>query len=151
MKSLLTFKQQKGLSLIEVLLALTVSAMVIVMSTRYFWTANQAANITQATSQIQRITNASYQWLDANRQSDFADITLTALVSANLISANDQTNPWGGTITASVGQSDPTHVRITLASVPQTQCQALVRALATTAYTEISTCTADNTTYWGEF
>ena len=65
---MLTLKRsgQRGISLLEVMLSLSIIAIILVMATRYFRTANQSQQITNAVSMISGIVTAETQYAASN-------------------------------------------------------------------------------------
>ncbi len=66
------FNKPRGFSLIELLLVIAVSALITLVAVHYFSSSRFNLKITSAVSQIQKISNASYQWLGAQKQLDLS-------------------------------------------------------------------------------
>lgn len=106
---------QQGVSLLELSLVVGISALILLLI-YYFYVQTQAdAMISKAVITAQRIDNAAYQWLQAQKQMDFcgtstanppanvtdcttSPVSMTALANAGLISNSDLSAPWGSTI-----------------------------------------------------
>lgn len=150
---------QRGLSLLEVLLSISIIAILIVMSVRLFSIAMLNTRVAESISQLKRLTRASYQWLETQSQQDFSNanggtkITVNKLTSANLISAQDGTTPWGGTVTIKPNPNDKTQVRIIFANVPAHACKNLGREMENVAIsaTTPAQCNAAENTFIANF
>lgn len=142
-------QKQQGNSLLEILLVITVSSVLIMLAVRYFTVVDLNMRVARAISQIDRISRASYEWLEYDRKPDFSEISSAALVNSGLVQPKDFKNPWGGAIQVSMG-SDNNHVRIQLDRLSQYACQDLNRHLQSIAFsTPEQACAAG--TYNGEF
>lgn len=129
-------KKTRGISLLECLLAITLIATITLMAVRYYIITLRNTHVSQAISQVNRLTSASYEWLRLQNQSDFSGedtgeaITTQTLLQAELIQPNTDTiDPWGGAITISPGITDPSYVAITLTNIPQKDCYNLTQQL----------------------
>lgn len=151
-------RNEKGISLLEMLLVLAIGAAIIMAAVRYFTITNRNARVTQAISQIKMLTKASYEWLSEQKQQDFSSVnggvtvSLQQLIDANLIkdTEHNKKDPWGGDISIAAG-SDPSRVRITLSHLPQKACKNLARRLDNVSQTTIPPCSAPVNNYSGEF
>ena len=121
-------RKQHGITLLETILAIVVSGLMVVLAVRYYDAAHLNTEVTQASSQMNKIIQVSYEWLQGQRQADFEGsdnaIDIDKLVDAGLLTENDETDPWGGTITVAPGD-DPNYVSITLPSTPEKACRSL--------------------------
>ena len=61
----------KGISLIEILLVLIIITTIITMSVRFFMISKRSMRVEQAMAQIKVLSQASYQWLQGQRQENF--------------------------------------------------------------------------------
>ena len=61
-------RKNYGVTLLEMLLVLTIGAAIIMTAVRYFSVTRRDLNVTRAISQIQSLTKASYEWLNAQKQ-----------------------------------------------------------------------------------
>ncbi|MCH9770774.1 MAG: hypothetical protein K0U12_07850 [Gammaproteobacteria bacterium] len=156
--------RQRGVSILEALLFITIAAIILALATRYAATALRNLHEQRAIRQIQHLTDVSYEWLSNQKQMNFScedsstgckAIGNTELTEAGLISANDLIDPWGGNITIKPG-NNPKYVQITLGSLPQKSCLGLTQQLLTVTKTTIQlNCLAPKgksaTSYVGEF
>lgn len=88
-------KKQRGISLLEVLLSLSVIAIVLVMATRYYRNAQQSQQIANALSMLSGIVTAETQYAAANNNTY---VDLATLRTAGYLPANFIHDPWGNTI-----------------------------------------------------
>lgn len=117
-----------GITLLEVVLVLAIIGLILTLTVRYFNVASTSEQVNQAMTEIQTITKASYQWLQVQRQADFASgnpIDINKLQQAGLIDATQITDPWGGAITVEPGTSDSNLVHISLPNVSEKICKNL--------------------------
>ena len=117
------------MSLLEVLLAIGVSAGILVAVTHYYLSTTLSLSVTQSITQIQNDVDASYQWLQANHQADFqgdgttsTPISLEALQAAGLLPTNAQVNPWGGRVSLGPAPSQPNFLQISSEQIPTAAC-----------------------------
>lgn len=151
-------KRQEGISLIEMLLVIALGALIITASVHYFGLSGRNIRVNQAMQQVKALTEASYEWLEEQKQDDFSDqhggsaISLSELVDAGLISdAKMQNDPWGGNIRLEPG-SDPSRVKITLSGIPKQDCKNLSRRLDKISQITEPDCSSNiKNDYSGEF
>lgn len=151
--------KQYGISLLEVLLSLVVIATITTMAIRYFTVTTRSMRVSTSIKEIKRLTNISYEWLEAQHQIDFSGkptgspISMQVLADTRLIENLDHEkyNPWGGTINVEPG-SNPSYVKITLTQIPQKDCRAIVRLLKNSNHLKNTPCgSAYGNTFSGEF
>ncbi len=133
--------KQHGLTLLETVLVISVISLILILSVRYFSVVQFNQKISQSISQLKTLSKASYQWLETARQSDFGSsgtaIDMTQLRNVGLITAEDERDPWGGSITVGPG-TDASFVKITLEEVPKRACLNLRRRLSDIAHAQSS-------------
>jgi type II secretory pathway pseudopilin PulG len=118
-----SMKKMLGVTLLEIMLVLAIAAMVIVMSIRYYQSANTAQQTNSILSQIQAIGAAA----DSLAQGAG---TYTAATQANVTSlmpAGGMTTPWGTAVTIVPAATTYT---VTIAGMPPGVCAGLVTRLA---------------------
>ena len=131
-----TRKKILGISLLECLLSITLIGLIATMAVRYYTITLRGTHVSQAISQVNRLTSASYEWLRLQNQTDFdgedtgAPITIQLLLTSELITQTDTVDPWGGTITINPGTTDPSYVQITLPNLSQQDCLNLAQQLS---------------------
>lgn len=147
-------KKSLGISLLEVLLAVVIIGLIITLSIRYFLVAQRGLRIEQSIASIKEITQASYQWLQQQRQGDFKSpkaISIDDLVSIGLIQTQMTKDSWGGLITVEPGQNEE-YVKITLNNIPKVDCLGLARQIQAIAKnTDDNSCKEISNTVSGEF
>jgi prepilin-type N-terminal cleavage/methylation domain-containing protein len=119
-------KKGKGLSLLELMLVLVIIAVVLIMATRYFQQASESSQVSETTTKIKKIINASYEWSKGNNT--FDGLTAQSLIDLGLLTENDIKGPWGETIEVAGGsasKSTDDQIQISLFNVPKTSCITL--------------------------
>ncbi|TAK78691.1 MAG: hypothetical protein EPO11_01030 [Gammaproteobacteria bacterium] len=108
------FKSTLGVTLLEVMLVLAIAAMIVVMSVRYYQSANQNSQANTFVEQIGAITagveNLTQGTGDYTNKASLA--TLTNFVPANMLTQV----PWGGGATYAATASGYTFTAATAAS-----------------------------------
>jgi type II secretory pathway pseudopilin PulG len=66
--------KQRGISLLEVMLSISVIALILVMATRFFYVANNNNKVNTAISQVAGLEAAMYSWKGANLTYEGVDI-----------------------------------------------------------------------------
>lgn len=143
-------EQQRGNSLLEILLVITVSSVIIILAVRYFTVVDLNMRVARAISQIDVISRASYEWLEYEREADFSKISAAALEQSGLLKGRDFKNPWGGAVEVMPG-SDNKHVKIRLSNISIYGCQNLSRHLQAIAFSNIPPTECSSAGYYGEF
>lgn len=145
------FTKNLGISLLEVLLSLSIIAIILVMATRYYFVANNNNKINTSVNQVGGVVAAAQNWKGVN--ADFTGVSVQALYDAGQltnfpgikISGDTATmsDMWGGAI--NVSSTTGGGAQIT-ADLPNSQvCQALVKAFPDNQQADItSTCTTGN-------
>lgn len=128
-------KRIKAITLLECALSLVVIASITTMAVRYYMITIRQTRVAQAIGQVKRLSHVSYEWLQTQKQANFADqthgtaLTLQALLDNQLIQQDiDTLDPWGGRIEVAPN-SDGEYVKITLNNIPQPACRNLVQQL----------------------
>lgn len=125
---------QQGIGLLELMLSLAIISVLLVMATRYYKSADQGQKISNSISLINGIAGAGAQYLNANPDKTFQD--LTPLIADHYLPDNFKTikSPWGTDIfaTGTGGQ-----VTVTFKAVPGAPCRILKSSLSGT---EGTTC-----------
>lgn len=143
-------RNQTGISLLEVLLSLSIIAIILVMATRYFFVANNNNKINTTVSQVGGLVAAVNTWkgikttyeglsvqalYDAGQLNDFPGLDDGSTSSVTL------KNLWGGTIDVSeeAGGTGTSQASIVISALPTAgDCQALENAYSG------STCSSDH-------
>jgi len=130
-------RKQRGLTLIELFLALAVIAIIWVVATRYYQVVSNSSKVNEAVQMIQSLRSAGNHY--AAGRSNYDGLTIAELNNTNLLprdlegsgtTPGEQVNPWGGNIgiSGSGGQ-----MQITLSDVPQADCQNIANKLSNQA------------------
>src|SRR3990167_1617968 len=81
-------RRQNGFTLIEILLALGIAAVIITISIRYFFLSEENMRVEESIALIKSITRASFDWRAQQKQPDFdtpAAISIQSLLDLELI------------------------------------------------------------------
>lgn len=120
-------KSNKGIGLLELMLALVIIAILTISAMRYYTVAEQSQNVTKTIDMIQVIKSAGRRWLlthenfTANPLQDFVD---RKFLPDDFATSN---NPWGGNFTVnSTGQTD---LSVALGNVPCKACNSMIAKL----------------------
>jgi type II secretory pathway pseudopilin PulG len=141
MRTIQLFKRKslRGISLLEVMLSLSIIAIILVMATRYFFTASESNRINIAKGDMVAVYNAVNNY--ASNHSTVAAGEYTGISTAQLITdgyidnklsgvtvdgdSSKFTNPWKTDITVAVANSGK-GATITTTASSGAACQALV-------------------------
>lgn len=138
-------RTMQGVTLLEIMLVLAIAAMVIVMSVRYYQSANASQQATNILSQIQSITAAA----DSLAQAGGGGYNATNLGQiTSLLPTNSLISPWGSTIT--VTAKTGTTYDVAIPGMPPAVCLIVHAQLSNNAhFTNPSACstTAQPFTY----
>jgi len=130
-------KSMVGATLLEVMLVLAIAAMIIVMSVRYYQTANAAEEANTALEQIQAIVSAADSLAQPFGSYSGAGVATTTV--AAVLPASAMTTPWGGSIT--LGSVSPNQYTMSITSVPANICNLIVAKLtANNHFTSMTAC-----------
>ena len=156
--------KQRGVTIIEALLVLTIAASIITAAVAYFSMTHRQMKVQHAISQIKTITAASYEWLHAQRQPNFSDInggtevSIQKLIDEGFLQSNNPNDattyldPWGGSITVSADPTNPKYVSITLDHIPKAACYNLSHQLTSINKAMLlPKCNATHNEYTGAF
>lgn len=129
-------KQQRGISLLEVLLSLTIIFIILLMATRYYETTEASAKANESIRMLNAVAAAADDWFVTYKTYRSADgkvaITKQALIDMGDLPAafggTNTANPWGGEIT--IVPKDSTHVTIGFTKVPHAECLNLKALMA---------------------
>lgn len=130
-----------GVTLLEIMLVLAVAAMIIVMSVRYYQSANASNQANIVLQQIQAIT-ASADGL-AQSSGKYSAVT-TSNITPLLSNVGGLTTPWGTAITITSGT---TTYGVKVAGIPANVCGLIWGRLQADAhYASLSKCNATGNT-----
>jgi len=131
-----------GVTLLEIMLVLAVAAMIIVMSVKYYQSANASQQANQALGLVHAIT-ASANALSQGGET-YAGVT-TDNIKPLLASVGGLKLPWGAD--ASITTSDATSYTVKLDAMPASVCGLVVgRLIADAHFTAVLISDCDGTT-----
>lgn len=135
-------KSTLGVTLLEIMLVLAIAAMIIVMSVRYYQSANTSQQANNILSQIQSISAAADSLAQATGSYSGGDVSNTTI--APLLPANGLTSPWGSTIT--VDASNASQYTVSIPGMPIGVCSIVSSQLKANAHFSVSAaCSAGGT------
>lgn len=118
-----SLKTQQGFSLLELLLVFAISALVILLASRYYTTVNLANQIHTTVININTVRQAGQSWWEDNNHT-YAGITQTqTLIDAGYLSLNDSTTPWS--LPIDVTGQGASQFLIAIKKMPKTACNNL--------------------------
>ena len=128
-----TNRNIKGFTLLETLLVLVIIIAIILIAGRYYNQATESSKLSTTISKVKKITEASYEWVKIAKTFDSFDpndpkkrtLSIQTLKDENLLSPNDDANPWGGTA-LQVASVNANKIRITISGVPTKVCTVFV-------------------------
>ena len=145
------FTKQIGVTLLEVMLVLAVAAMIIVMSIRYYQTANSNQQVNALLQMTQGIAAAADSL--AQKDGSYSNSTVNSTNIKALMPNNSFGTPWGTTASFTSGGS--TSYTVTFPSAPMAVCiQASSRLSANpkfTSITQINNCSSPSGTFSYEY
>jgi type II secretory pathway pseudopilin PulG len=114
-------RSQRGIGLLELMLSLSIIAILLVMATRYFMVANESQKLNNAISEVNGIAGGAANY--ALSSPGYTGMTMQTLVQGRFIPGslggpkNDGvgTNPWGGNLDVSLSAPGFT---VTVSGVP---------------------------------
>jgi type II secretory pathway pseudopilin PulG len=134
-------KSVLGVTLLEIMLVLAIAAMIIVMSVRYYQSAQVSSQANAFVAQVQAISSAVENL--AQGSGGYGSVTSTQV--ASILPPNGLIAPWGGTITFS---PQGTGYKLAVPAASQATCTLIYAKLtASTAYTITDTAACTDLTY----
>lgn len=138
------FNKQAGISLLEVMLSLSIIAIILVMATRYFFVASNNSNVNKLRGQIGTLVSALQEY--RNQNADFSGLTtggMNYLVTNGFVAKTGDvsaappykmTDPWGTEITVAPasGNTGAANIVATLPATPEggAACKAVIAGYA---------------------
>lgn len=124
---------QQGVTLLEILLVLSISAAIIISSVRYYESATFSLYANSSLEQIQAITAAIDQFsAGTSTYESLNTSTLTSLLPLHALSTG-----WGTDIT--IDSADPNSYSITLPGMPAKVCPLVIGKLQTNKHYQVTT------------
>lgn len=113
-------KKQRGIGLLELMLSLSIIAILLVMATRYYDSARHSNRMNDAISQVNAIAAATYNYKNSNITGDYSNVSIKTLVAENWLPPSFGTpnaDPWGGVLGVF---STGSNFSVTLSNIPST-------------------------------
>ena len=129
-------KIQKGIGLLELLLAFSIIAVLLISATRYYQAAQDSRKIQLALDTVQAVYYAGEQYVENVGQlqlnNNIESFKQHGYLPDNF-SASD--NPWGGDITAvSAAETSSTKMKMTLTNITLSACKKLTAKVASSKF-----------------
>lgn len=126
-------KLMKGISLLEVLLSLSIIAIILVMATRYFFVASNNNKVNTVRQEIGSLIAGITSWKNENPLYS-PSLTIQALYNAGFLANSNSLStdksilydPWGGTINLAVAQDTGATISDTLPTAAE--CTSLLNS-----------------------
>jgi prepilin-type N-terminal cleavage/methylation domain-containing protein len=140
-------KNSRGFTLLEMLLVMSIIAVILVGVTRYYEAASTSQKENDAIRLVQNLKAAGERYRIGKPES--GDI-LEKLIARNLVPETSKTNPWGGTVGVSLAENNGP-ITVTLSAIPGGACMALVKIFTTSNLSSVPTCSAQDANSPGDF
>ena len=141
--------KNKGIGLLELMLSLAIIAVLLIMATRYFKTAETSQQVEEAAKMVTAVYTAGDSWMQDHSQFGSQNMMGTfaklGWVPKDFANATTKPNPWGGEITAQAGAT-PKILKVGLSKVPQDACQNLAARFKAKMPGSDPSCGADSIT-----
>jgi type II secretory pathway pseudopilin PulG len=132
-----------GATLLEVMLVLSIIALIILMSVRYYQSTTTASQTEQTMGIVSAITAAADN-LSLGTAGGYSNVTAANMSS--VIGSANMNSPWGGTIT--FGSGNTTSYSVTIPKPTAAVCTTIIIKLkANTKFTDVSCTGGGNLTY----
>lgn len=116
-------KNQRGMGLLEIMLALAIIALLLLGAVKYYQSVRVAARSDEAAKKVLNIVAASERW-SAAHQGNFSEISgIDKLMEAGLLPEGFSKNEWGGEVNVKALSSDK--IQISMSELPQEVCYNL--------------------------
>ncbi len=147
-------KQQRGFSILEIILYLAVAGVLTIAATKYFNSTEREQLDSQNVRMVQEMIKAGTQYLASNP--DYSSVSNSVLIDTGAISSEfiqtgtkgtkELVAPWpNSTVMATpTGSGSSSAMKITLSNIPSYVCQDLVNKYQSVGSTSGSKCTANS-------
>jgi prepilin-type N-terminal cleavage/methylation domain-containing protein len=135
----------RGISLLELMLTLTVIAIILLTATRYYKSTTSAQKVNTAADMIQAVINASEDWkLTKNTFTGITEIKILTdqgTLPKDFSDTTSNPNPWKGKITVTASGTG-TQIKVTLTNIPTEACKSLTDIMVQKGM-DVGTCTSN--------
>lgn len=149
-----SIKRSKGISLLEVLLSISIIAIILVMATRYYFVASNNDKVNTTVSQLGGVIAASHSWKGA--QPTYTGVSVAELGSTNQLTnfpgfnnsgdAATLKTMWGQNITIAEDTTGGASLAaITMLLPDSVTCATLLRSFPSDSSANITSACADST------
>lgn len=131
----LSLRNQRGIGLLELMLSLAIIAILLIMATRYFTSANTNQQVSNATDMFNGVRASVNSYYSDNGPAAQAP-TLSGLVTAGYLPSSyggSTSSPWGTAM--SIPSATAGHFSVQMSSVPASACAMLIARLGQTINT----------------
>ncbi len=136
------YRPMSGVTLLEILMVLTISAVILISSIRYYESATNSLQANSILEQVQVITAS----IDHYTAGTFTYEGVNTSILASLLPEHILTTPWGTDITLS--EVTPNSYTVTLPATPAKVCTSIMGKLVTNKHFQItSSCHGINTDF----
>jgi type II secretory pathway pseudopilin PulG len=118
--------QQRGISLLEVMLSLVIVTLLLLMAMRFYQSARQGQQVRDGIALVDGII-AGYANLSMNPAMNSNNL-LTDMINYGYLPDDATMNPWNGAVEASKGAT-PNQIKITLNGLPDKSCKDIALKL----------------------
>ena len=143
--------RQRGISLLEVLLSISIISVIIVGGLRLYHVVVEHNQQRQVLRQLKALLQAKDSWLLSHRDADVADLTMQQLFDYMGVPASQRATPWGGQYQLLSYSPDKQRWTLQISALPIGSCRQLLRAwqqVETHAHAE---CNEEDKTWQGVF
>ena len=131
-------RRQRGIGLLELMLSISIIAILLVMATRYYMSTKQSQQESDAVSQVMGIVSGGANYALGNNNS-YSNMSLLALVQGGYVpgsfcgsgsgsSCGSDASPWHTSLSVAAGSANSNYV-ITIAAIPATNVCTTTAAL----------------------
>lgn len=141
-------QKNNGIGLLELMLSLTIIAILLVSATKYYAGARNSQQVNDGAQMVIAVYTAGQNWLRSH--DDLSGVTgINIFVNDGSVPKDfmlASANPWGGSIDAFVSPQSKTSLEIDLHQIPEEACYNLGQKIkAKIPGTQSTTCTNTNT------
>ncbi len=117
--------RQRGIGLLELMLSLTVLAVMAMVAIMYFQPAFRNQKVTAANAMLAKIYTASSEYVKSNQYN--GTLSMNVLIKNEYLPTYYSHNPWGGNVDISLENTN--QLVIKLMDIPKADCELLSKRL----------------------